>query len=225
MSRCRHFESMQAPQIVYNDLSAPTHRALPALPRVDVIVIDSRSGDGERSRTWLTQCIGSVQSSQYHNLGLVVVNNTDRKKSIGYCWNEAARHSTADLVLPLGDDDMIAFDLVGSLAGCFCAHDVAKEKLGELAMATSGYTAIDEEGRFLCHVADKHHTGMYRRRWLTLNPFDEALDRYVDTEMANRLVKMQAARGGILHTNLTHQLGYYYRQHIGQVSGQKWQRK
>ena len=52
------------------------------LPLVSVLVIHSRN-------EWWQECVQSIDRSFYPNKELIFIENMDRKKTIGKCWNEA----------------------------------------------------------------------------------------------------------------------------------------
>lgn len=180
---------------------------------VDVVMVVSRGMDN----LWVMQAAASVRACTYPSLGLLTVDNTDHALSIGKAWNLGVRASSADAVLFLGDDDYIVPDLLFGLVEFMRAH---RAQNPELVMVTSPCTAVDEQNRPLMQIP-VHHTGMYDRDWLQEHPFNEARQRYVDTEMHDRLAALTRLRGKPLMAAMSYHYGYFYRQHVGMVSGQK----
>lgn len=180
---------------------------------VDVVMVVSRG----MANPWVMQAAASVRACGYPSLGLLTVVNGDHELTIGKAWNLAVRASSADAVLFLGDDDYIAPDLVFSLVEFMRAHQAANP---ELVMVTGPCTAVDEQNRPLMQIP-VHHTGMFDRDWLLEHPFNEARQRFVDTEMHDRLGALTRLRGKPLMAAMSYHYGYFYRQHVGMVSGQK----
>lgn len=213
--RCMGYR-MEPERIQYHDLT--THGA-EYWPRVDVVMINSRGMENP----WVQQAIGSVQASRYPNLGLLIVDNTDHALTIGKAWNLGVAASTADNVFFLGDDDYISWDLIMSLVTFL--QFLGQQPNGEnVVMVSSGCTAIDAEGRTMAEIPQQH-TGMYLRAWLVDHPFNPTMARYVDTEMHERLKNLQQLRRHLIATGIAHHKGYFYRQHIGMVSGEKVRRQ
>lgn len=183
--------------------------------QVDVIMVNSRGADNP----WKQQALNSVRASDYPGIMCLVVDNNDHALTIGQAWNLALQTSVADLVLFLGDDDFLSPDLIGSLVAMYRAA-VTTYGQQDVIMVTSPCTAVDEHGRVMAQLPI-HHTGMYRRDWLLDHPFNERRQRYVDTEMHERITTLSNLRGTALSIAIGHQYGYMYRQHVGMVSGQK----
>lgn len=176
--------------------------------RVDVIVINSRY---DTHRAWVDLCFNSIKGQTYTNLGIVEVWNTSCADTIGKCWNEAVKRSTANYVMFVGDDDIIHPTLVHDLA-----HGLKRAILQNPAIVaiSSFMTMIDQDAKTLGRM-ENPFTGMYLRKTLLENPFNEDLKNNVDTELMNRY---RAAGLHIAH--LHHNFGYYYRRHKDMVSGE-----
>jgi glycosyltransferase involved in cell wall biosynthesis len=215
----------QASRIEYH-IANDRHKAF--LPLVDIVIANTRGADNP----WFLQAMHTAKNSAYGNTGVLVVNNNDRSLSIGAAWNLAVRKSVAELVLFLGDDDYISSDLVGHLSGTF---DKLKERedMAQLVLVTSCCSFVDADGKTLDEVKPAthglsvlsrlqlHHTGMFDRAFLRANPFAEDLAKEVGSNMHREIVMSGRKYGCIMHVATGYHYGYFYRQHIGMVSGMK----
>lgn len=175
-------------------------------------MIDTR---GEVKPQYVDYAIATVKTQSYAKLGMIVVNNRDRGLSIGAAWNLAVRHSKARFVFFLGDDDHLFSDCIAAHVNFF----LQAETLGRTIHAvSSGCLAFTEDNRPISPIAI-NHTGLYDRAWLEANPFNETLDKKVDTEMHLRLKSHDPERTELY--TMRHYYGYGYRQHPWMVSGPK----
>jgi glycosyltransferase involved in cell wall biosynthesis len=211
-----------------------SHIASPAPPstsRCDVVVVRSRG----TASPWWNACITSVQLQDDAHAGVIVVDNDDHALSIGAAWNLAVRASSAEYVLFVGDDDAISFDLVRTLRHMF-DRLLSVDKWAHLQTVTSGMTMVNEKGAPVAPLVQvdtfatarlylqQHHTGMWRREWLLTHPFNETLTRHVDADILSRLdqwARLQGVKPERVKYAIGYHYGYQYRQHVGQVSGQK----
>lgn len=192
---------------------------------VDVIMVVSR----QHSEGFYTKAMGSILYQEYTKVGLIEINNLDKKLSIGEAWNLGVKASKARFVFFLGDDDFISNDLIHSCVAYF-KHmalqadqhqriDAAKTKKPKPVedfkpvCVTCGSYAVDINDNILEH-RNEYVTGMWTREYLDKNPFNETLPSQVDTDMFERTEKHRVAY-------MYHNTGYFYRQHPGQVSGMK----
>jgi glycosyltransferase involved in cell wall biosynthesis len=210
---------------------------VPALPLVDIILVNSRGS----TNPWFRQALSSAMDQTYGHCGVLVVNNNDHAISIGAALNLGVMKSQAKYVLRLDDDDYISIDLAAHLAGTFeklrnrvpLPQEKASQDTSKLVLVTSGVTLVDEAGRRLqdqvtydngitgITYMQMHHTGMYLREWLRDNPCDEQLTRHTGTYLQQRATALGDVMGCRTTWASSYHYGYHYRQHIGQVSGQK----
>lgn len=171
------------------------------LPLVSVIVIHSRN-------EWFNECVQSIDRSFYPNKELIVIENMDKGKTIGKCWNEGVEESNGEFCLFVGDDDAITPEYIMS---CVLSIIDRRSKGMMVEGVASNCMAVNvEEGAMT--PALMYVTGMWTRDFLQKHPFDESLKKKVDYHWMERGAKKYAH-------NLTWNFGYIYRQHEGQVSG------
>lgn len=159
-------------------------------------MINSRS---TRHKDWVDMAIKSIKN-QFYPVEFIIVNNTDRKHTIGECWNKGVKQATKDWCLFVGDDDFFARDFTLTFA---VWADLLKDK--NPTAISCNMTALGEEAQRLLH---RPFTGMWKKEYLLRHPFDETLTRGVDREYTNEALK----RNKVFLT-IPHYYGYYYRQH------------
>jgi hypothetical protein len=200
----------------------------PGLASVLIVIVNSRGA----TNSWFLKALQSAHDQLYPVSGTLVVDNNDHALSIGAAWNLAVQACEADYLLFLGDDDYLSMDVVGHLVGTI-ERMRERPDMRHLVMVSSFCTMIDGDDRPLAdrgandagvqtmNMVQLHHTGMYRRDWLLDNPFNEILHKHVSTDMQQRI----AARGKVINAQTylatSYHYGYFYRQHIGMVSGEK----
>ena len=163
---------------------------------VSVVMIDSRSN---AHPDWVSVAIDSVEK-QIFPVDFIIVDNVDRKKTIGKCFNEGVKNAKGDWVLFLGDDDRITGDYVATLVYNLEKHS----RLNPVAIATF-MTVFDNEKDECIRRAP---TGMINRKYLLKYPFNEKLEKGIDREWFD-LMKQR----GDLQVVIPYHYGYYYRQH------------
>jgi glycosyltransferase involved in cell wall biosynthesis len=172
-------------------------------PSVAIVVINSRGGH------LFQECMESIQQQKYPGrLDVIVVENFDRKKSIGKCWNEAVRQSDHDLCLFVGDDDTINADLVFVLTTTL---EQAERSVNQIAGVSSFVTVFDDKKE---GYQNKTHTGMFYREHLLKHPFDEKLKKLVDRKYIDHINDL-----GFAYIIYPFYYGYRYRQHAGKTAG------
>lgn len=155
---------------------------------------------------YLKGAIKSIEDQAYPNVELIQVENMDKKKTIGKCWNVGVEKATGEWCFFLGDDDQITPDYLMSLM--IFVKTVAPP---EMKGVTSYLTAFDTKKSVQVPVKI-YPTGMFEREYLIENPFDEELKKRVDTAYYKSGAEEVA---GICQWHF----GYYYRQHDDMVSG------
>lgn len=164
---------------------------------ISVVVINSR---GSLHPDWVQTSLSSIKNQTLEDIELILIENLDRKKTIGQCWNEGVAKATKEFVLFCSDDDWIAMDLSMTLiqyAMSFPNH----------VNYSTFMTAYDEDTKLYAPI-QRQHTGMWRRDYLLKYPFNEELKKGIDREYVEEMRK----RGdtGIV---IQHYFGYYYRKH------------
>lgn len=182
-------------------------------PTVDVVMIQVR----QRTHKWVQDAVDSVNQQTYQHMGLLELDNIDRSASIGACWNACVRKSTADLVLMMGDDDMLAVDLVE----CMVLQWMHMRAMApNVVHITTHCTAFDDETQKAGH-APVMHTGMFLRQFLVDHPFDESLVRHVGAQKVAAIAEAQKHIGQSMTSGILHNYGYIFRQHPWMVSGKR----
>jgi len=183
-----------------------------SINKISVGVLNSR-------KDFINDCIQSVIRQFYPNefMELVLINNLGKKYSIGAGYNEIVRKAKFDWVLFLGDDDMIARTYLFNL-NAILIHFTEKNPLMDIVAVVTNLTLIDEKKRLGLDVVP---TGMWQKKFLLGTPFDEKLDKFVDTDMFSKVNQMPDKYIIRDHTNY----GYYYRQHTTNVSKNKFKEK
>jgi len=163
---------------------------------VSVVMIDSRS---DSHPEWVGVAIESIKN-QIYPCELIVVKNTDRKKTIGKCWNEGVKESSGNYVLFLGDDDWITRDYISVLV------QFIDEKANYVAYTTYMTAFEDSTGNY-AHIG-RITTGMWRKDYLVSHPFNESLKKGVDREYIEEAIKDDQR-----YLIVGHHFGYFYRKH------------
>ena len=153
----------------------------------------------------------SVKAQSWANVDFIKVMNTDRKATIGQCWNEAVKYASGKFVLFVGDDDFIAPEFVQYFVDQYIRHE--KQVPGMIGL-TCYCLRVNEAGDRIGYT-DTAFTGFFTRDFVRENPFNELLPNKVDTEYHARIRKDKM----INLACIPHYFGYYYRAHQGMVSG------
>jgi glycosyltransferase involved in cell wall biosynthesis len=182
-------------------------------PKVTIGIVRSRED-------FFDTAFRSASSQLYTNkIKVIVIENRDRSKTIGKCFNEIVQKAKTDYVFFLGDDDRITPEYILSLmARLLELQETHKNMVGISSYCTLFKRDQDHLTKALTTYFDKIPTGMWLRSFLLENPFDELLSRFVDSDLFNRVNKMDDAQVGLVPWNF----GYYYRQHGDNVSGDKF---
>jgi len=179
---------------------------------ITVGIVNSRNNDDFKF------ALESIERSFYHPdmVELYVVDNIDKKLSIGAAFNQIADNAKNEWVFYLGDDDFISNDYLLSLA---IGYKTFKEKNPDVdpVVISTKLMLFNEKERL---AIDAVPQGMWSRDYVRKHRFDETLKKWVDSEFYERVMKM-----GDRVIVLNHQYGYYYRQHDNNVSGNKFERK
>jgi glycosyltransferase involved in cell wall biosynthesis len=163
---------------------------------ISVVMINSRS---DIHPDWVQLAKDSV-AKQTVETELIVINNTDRKKTVGECWNEGVKKTKYDLVFFLGDDDWLTMDYLSVLLQYAMVNP-------NYTFYTTYMTAFDDKTKVYTALP-RICTGMWRKEYLLKYPFNEKLKKGIDREYIQEMQK----RGDIGFT-INHFYGYYYRKH------------
>lgn len=179
------------------------------LPLVSIVVINSR---GKTNPEMLKMCYDSIRTQTYPNIEPVIVENFDKLITIGRCFNDAVKIAKGEYVYFLGDDDMLSPDFIQSLVSYLQAPENS-----HLVSASSFLTMFRSEGdKVLQEARQLTPTGLWKRSYLLQYPFAEYLTRYVDTDYIEKARERGNPQGIV-----SWHYGYFYRSHVGQVSGFK----
>ncbi len=171
--------------------------------QVSVIVIDSRS---KTHPDWVDICLKSIKN-QSVEIELVVVENHDRRRTIGECWNKAIREVNGEFIFFVGDDCWIARDCVQVMLG----HVKDGIPCVTTFMTMFDDAPLDEQNY---KVVQRPCTGMWRKEYLIKHPFNENLEKGIDREYFEELVKR-----GDSYTLIPYYFGHYDRRHHDHCSG------
>ena len=185
-------------------------------PKVDILMIQVR----DTTHPWVEAAVQSVADQSYPRLGLIEVDNRDRSLSIGAAWNAAVQASEAELVMPMGDDDILTMDLIASLVDQW---QYIREHAPNVVHINSMCTILDEDTGQSVH-ASVQHTGMFLRQFLLDYPFNETLGRNVGLEKIAAMANAQVELGQPLSMGVRHHYGYIFRQHAFMASGRPMRR-
>lgn len=144
---------------------------------------------------------------------LVTVNNKDRKRSIGACYNEIVSRSNTLLVAFLGDDDLLMPDYLTALLG---ARALYRDKTETYPVVSASLVTLCDGSRF--EKYDALSPGLWERSYLVEHPFDEEMEKYVTASYYEEANK-RGIEPSLAHWNYS----YYYYQHSGNVSGNKFE--
>jgi len=177
------------------------------LPTVTVGIVKTRN-------KYLPELLHSLRMQQYP-IEIKILDNTDKSKSIGACFNELADNCTTDWIVYVGDDDWLA---EGYIRNVMEAYINRAYKYPDTVGLTTSTIAFDETGKQMMTPAPS--TGFWRAEYIRAERFDETLVRQVDTEFFSRKVKRVKSPTSI--QNYVWISGYFYRQHSNNISGNKF---
>jgi len=165
---------------------------------VTVVVIDSRS---KIHPDWVETCKNSILD-QSVLVELIIVDNTERDKTIGKCWNEAVKQANGNWIFFVGDDCWLARDCVQVMLG----HTNTK------APCITTFMTMFNEKEY--KNVQRPCTGMWRKDYLLEHPFNENLEKGIDREYHSEAVK----RGDGIHL-ISYYYGHFDRRHDDHRSG------
>jgi glycosyltransferase involved in cell wall biosynthesis len=173
-------------------------------PSVTIGIVVTRKEKYERA-------VNSASLQVYPgDIDIHLLDNTEKKMSIGAAYNKLADECEGEWILYLGDDDEIVPGYVLSLMVY-----MLQMKENNPVCSTSHCTLYGED--YEERHCERIPTGMWKKSYVVENRFDETLDRYVDTEFFER-----TDRDGNVNILLASwQFGYFYQQHNNNISGNK----
>jgi hypothetical protein len=189
-------------------------------PSVTIGIVHSREGHTvfDPSITWFEKALRSANKQLYpEDINVITIDNLERARTIGSCYNEIIDKSTDDWVFFLGDDDFIKPEYILTLMAWVSEMCINNPSLTDnIIHVTSFCTAfMPYNNKLIEKPIQRLPQGAWKRSYLLANRFDETLLKYVDTDLYERATKDEEA---ILSTANWH-YGYYYRQHPDNVSG------
>jgi glycosyltransferase involved in cell wall biosynthesis len=182
--------------------------SFPSLPRVSIIMVVSRQKSHPK---YVRRAVESVKAQTWGNLDFIQILNNDRQSSIGTCFNEGVKQSTAKYCLFIGDDDVIQPELVQFLVDF---HLRAKKIVGDKLVGSTCHMTFNNEEEGTKGYFPAPFQGMYERVFLLNYRYNTALKHNVDTEHIQRIQK-----AGFAVACCEYYQGYHYRIHKDMVSG------
>jgi len=143
-----------------------------------------------------------------------ILRNFDKDMTIGQAYNKLADECTTDWIIYIGDDDIISPNYIDSIFLEYYRMQYKYKK--DVGLITGCLIWEDGDSN---RIAPTTHfpTGVWRTEFVQQHRFDETLVRQVDTEFVDRI--NHKAEGVVLQFPWV--MGYYYRQHKGNISGNK----
>jgi len=180
--------------------------------KLSIGVVNSRNNE------FVEECRYSIDRQWYlpDYTEYLEVENFNKEHTIGACYNEIVKLAKMDWVLFVGDDDMISRTYLFNL-NAFLESFKERDKMKDVVCITTNIILYSPDKMVSIDAVPQ---GMWNRKFLLENPFDEKLPRYVDSEMFERIEDMGKL---IIHDQTN--AGYYYRQHDNNISGNKFERK
>jgi len=190
------------------DLIAYIHRDKEeAIPSLTVGIVQTRV-------KYLPQLLHSLRLQNYP-LTVDIIQNFDRDKSIGQCFNELADRCNSEWILFVGDDDWLAENYIRTVMESYLLR---KDIYPTTQAILTSTVAFDDQGRY--SIIPHYSTGFWRAECVREHRFDETLVRQVDTEFHTRIQSLKTGNAVII--NMPWIAGYFYRQHEKNVSGNKF---
>jgi hypothetical protein len=187
-----------------------TIRTLVEKPKKDMVLPSLTVGIVQTRKKYMPALMHSL-SMQDYAFNIMIVDNLDKEKPIGKCFNELARNCNTDFLLYLGDDDILTEDYIPNVMHAYARRQNAHEVVGVL----TGTTYFDNNGNRA--YSTNYPTGFWRPEYVRTHPFDETLTRQVDTAFIENSIKNNHP---VLRMPWI--IGYCYRQHEKNISGNKF---
>ena len=198
------------------------------LPGITVIMIDVGRNDDwfiEAQQSVLNQIypiklINKEKNKWKTQIELKIVNNREKKFTIGECWNELIRQATFDYIYILDDDDKIVPELLFNLMIFFQTLKL-DEKNKDIIGVSSSVTLMEIKDGTTYHKYGNYYTsGLIEKKWLLKIPFRENVRKHIDLRWDDDITK---AHKYVAVQPWNH--GAIYRQHDNMVSGRNMDMK
>lgn len=175
-------------------------------PKVCVVLVLHRPAD----HPYTVEALDSLRTQTYANLEAQTVDNTAGEATIGQCRNLAVRQTDAELVLFMGEEDMLTPDTVQSMVDLY--QLARRTELQSVVHVTTQMMVLLENGN-RAPLPSLTAPGMYEREYLLNNPFDASLDYNVDRAQHRNLQGLAQVKGQPVTFAVTHHFGYILRMH------------
>ena len=187
-----------------NEIITANYKIDTDYPKVTVAVVKTR-------KKYIGELLNSLKMQDYP-IDVIMLDNMDKAKSIGRCFNELADMCKTEWILYVGDDDWLGEDYIESVMKAY----MRRKDIYDLQGLLTPTTAFDDTGNF--QIIPHYSTGFWKADFVRQYRFDETLVRQVDTEFHKR-VQSHSASSLLWVTWVT---GYHYRQHTDNISGNKF---
>lgn len=175
------------------------------MPSITVGIVQTRT-------KYINELMRSL-TVQGYDIKIDILPNFEKDKSIGECFNELAERCTTDFILFMGDDDILAENYIQAVMDAYAKRQNAGSSIDGIL---TGCIMFDEHGNKT--LSDSAPTGFWRPGFIKKYRFREDLARQVDTEFFERI--QTSGEGTAVKFDWI--VGYYYRQHDRNVSGNKF---
>ena len=180
---------------------------IPEEPTLTVAIVKTR-------KKYMADLMNSLKMQGY-DFNVDILDNMDKEKSIGKCFNELADRCATEWILYVGDDDYLAEDYISSVIKSYMRRKPIYPNTVGLLTATH---AFNDAGHF--QLMPQYSTGFWKADYVRKERFNESLVRQVDTEFLARAQSKQNTKYTLLW--FTWIAGYMYRQHNNNISGNKF---
>jgi len=170
---------------------------------ISAVIVDSR---GDIHPEWVEMAVQSIKDQFRLPDEVVMVENRDRSKTIGECYNLAVKQAKGDYIVFLDDDDWWARDYI-QLLETYAINEPNYIAWTTWMMAYNDYDNDPNRGKF-SPLVDRIHRGLWKRDYLLKYPYDETLPKGID-----RVHIEEVRKRGDRILALKHYFGYYYRKH------------
>lgn len=185
-------------------------------PTITLAMVKSRDNDYPK------QAISSMKRIIYpqckDNVNIDVYENKTKYPAIGY--NKLVRRAKGKWIFFIGDDDKIARTTPFNYGVYLITNEEKSPDSNNVVCVSGNIILFSDNGKKRQHL-QSCPTGMWNVEYLKKNPFDETLERYVDTEMFARTIH----KNNKLILYAATDYGYYYRQHDKNISYNKFEEK
>ena len=171
--------------------------------KISAIMINSR---GKIHPDWVETAVQSMKDQFRKVDEIIIIDNLDRKKTVGKCLNEAVQAAEGDYIINCDDDDWWTRDHVMILEQYAMREPdyVAWASRCTLYMDREGHTNRGQYSASMNYI----HRGLWRRDYLLKYPYNETLEKGIDRESIADMIK----RGDKMFV-INHHFGYYTRKH------------